>query len=352
MIKWIIITGGVACLAATLLAQDANPPTFRAGADLIEISVTATHDGDPVLDLTKDDFWVRDKGNDQEIQFFLAPSAKPGDSSSETPETGTGLASESGAAAIVLDWLNTGFVQQVYARQKMLDMLEAIDLNDHVAVFANLRTLEVLHDFTDNNAALLESLAALRPFIDGPSSAGYFGAPDMIAFAAADARIRVDATKRNIRPVLDRLRQQPGRKSLIWVSNSFGALPLPELIRSNITLYLVDARGLQVKPLPPPGPLPRHVQTQLAFREELELSRRLTNRIIAESTGGVYFENRNDLDGAMREALDETRTSYTLGYYLPQGAKPGEHKVQIDVKRRGVKLRYRKSYIVEPPPEQ
>ncbi len=82
----------------------------------------------------------------------------------------------------------------------------------------------------------------------------------------------------------------------------------------------------------------------------MEQGQRELNRRTAQSTGGVYYTDRNDLDGAMREALDETRTSYTLGYYLPEDAEPDEHKIRIDVNRRGVKLRYRESYTADPPP--
>lgn len=311
-----ITIGGTTCLAFTLLAQSTNPPTFSTGTRLVEISVFASDRGMPVLDLTKEDFRVRDNKRDEMISFFIPPQTLR----SSNGDLKTVSASEPGSAAIVLDWLNMGFAEKAYSRQKTIDMLKAIGLTDRVALFANFRTLRALHNFTDNNAALLESLSALRPDVDSPAESAIFGTRDLVAFAAIDNAIRIDATRRNIQPVIELLSRQPGRKSLIWISKSFN-LPTADLIRANITLYTVDARGVQVKPLPPFGIL-SGAQAQEAFEAQLDQGQRNAMRYAAESTGGVYFGNRNDLDGAMREALAETHTSYTLGYYLPENADP------------------------------
>lgn len=325
----------LACLTAALLAQNTEP-TFRAGARLIELSVLATERGKPRLDLNKSDFRIRDNKRDAPISIFIAPN---------TANQSRSSANQPGSAVIVLDWLNMGFAEKSYSRQKTIAMLKAIGLTDRVALFANFRSLRLLHNFTSNNAALLESLSTLRPDVDSPAQTAIFGTRDMDAFAAIDNAIRIDATKRNVQPIIDLLRRQPGRKSLIWISNAF-YIPTADLIRANITLYTIDARGVQTRPLPPAGPL-SGTQAQQAFEARMELGQRESLRRAAESTGGVYFENRNDLDGAMREALAETHTSYTLGYYLPEDAESGEHKIQLDVNQRNVELRYRTSFIAE-----
>jgi VWFA-related protein len=339
MIKWLMIAGGAVGLGIALLAQSANPPVFKTGTRLVEISILATEGDNPVLNLSKDNFRVRDNKQDQIVSFFIPPSA------SLTSSTARGSETAPGSAAIVLDWLNMGFAEKAYARQKTINMLKAIGLSDRVALFANFRTLRLLHNFTDNNGALLESLSSLRPDVDSPETSAIFGTRDMDAFAAIDHAILIDATKRNVQPVIEMLRRQPGRKSLIWVSNAF-YVPTADLIRANITVYTVDARGVQTRPLPAAGNLSGS-QAAEAFEARMELGRRESLRRGAESTGGVYFESRNDLDGAMREALAETHASYTLGYYVPENTAPGEHKIQIDVNRRGVKLRYRMSYTAE-----
>jgi hypothetical protein len=66
---------------------------------------------------------------------------------------------------------------------------------------------------------------------------------------------------------------------------------------------------------------------------------------IASFTGGVAYYGRNDLDVAMREALDDGRISYTLGFYQPgDDPSPGIHRLAVEVNRPGVILRYRTIY--------
>ncbi len=341
MIKTVLIAGGVGCLAFVLLAQSGDSPVFRSDSNLKEISILAMKDGKPVLDLTKEDFRVRDNKHDAMISFFMGPQGSGG---------GLKSATEPGSAAIVLDWLNMGFAEKAYARQKTINMLKTIGLNDHVAIFANFRTLRLVHGFTNNNAALLESLTALKPDVDGPAESAIFGTRDDATFAALDSRIRADATRRNVLPIIELLRRQPGRKSLIWVSNAFYA-PIADLVRANITVYTVDARGVETRALlAPSGNLMDPQAKQDQQRQDNQTGyEKASLSVGAVRTGGIYFEKRNDLDGAMREALAETHTSYTLGYYLPEDAKPGEHRIQIDSARRGVELRYRKTYTVERP---
>lgn len=346
------------CLATALPAQNTDAPTFSAGTTLIQISVVAASRGGPVLDLTKSDFRIRDNKRDQPISLFISPFASPAVNTDAEGLSSQGnlntqaaprSTSDSGSAAIVLDWLNSGFADKVYMRQKTLVMLGAIRLADRVALFTNGRTLGVLHDFTSNNSSLLESLTGLRANVDAPYGDEVFGTPDLAKMAGIDDRIRADATKRNVGPVIELLRRQPGKKSLIWVSSRFSGIPIGDLIRANITLYLVDARGLQIAPLLP-GNLGKDAQ-QAWERATLSMQGGVTYKAMAERTGGTYYGDRNDLDGAMREALDETRTSYAVGFYLPSGAEPGQHEIQIDVKRRGVTLRYRTFYLVGPKPE-
>jgi hypothetical protein len=68
-------------------------------------------------------------------------------------------------------------------------------------------------------------------------------------------------------------------------------------------------------------------------------------------TGGLPFFERNDLDIAVHEAMDDGRVSYTLGFYQPGEDKVAAvHQLTVKVSRPGVSLRYRTSYATEPPP--
>ena len=73
-------------------------------------------------------------------------------------------------------------------------------------------------------------------------------------------------------------------------------------------------------------------------------------RALAAATGGVAYFDRDDLDVAIREAIDDGRSNYTLGFY-PSGddAASRVHQVAVRVTRPGVMLRYRNAYQTETP---
>ena len=151
----------------------------------------------------------------------------------------------------------------------------------------------------------------------------------------------------------------PGRKSLIWVTSGFPSAvgydrdlkddmanvdvwgravrterrtfsaEMDRLVRrlnhADIAVYPVDARGLI---LGPGGWI--NLATMLE---------------VASRTGGRAFYNRNDVDTAMRDALDDSRVSYTLGYYPSQGENDDKyHNIHVKVRRQDVTLRYRSGY--------
>ena len=73
---------------------------------------------------------------------------------------------------------------------------------------------------------------------------------------------------------------------------------------------------------------------------------------MADRTGGRAFFNTNDIYGAIREALDDSRVTYELGYY-PQDVKwDGTfHNIKVEVKQPGVHVRARKGYFALPEPK-
>jgi len=74
--------------------------------------------------------------------------------------------------------------------------------------------------------------------------------------------------------------------------------------------------------------------------------------MLADRTGGRAFYNRNDIWGAIREAVDDSRVTYELGYY-PQGVdwKGQFREIKVEVKRPGAHVRARKGYFAMPEPK-
>jgi VWFA-related protein len=71
-----------------------------------------------------------------------------------------------------------------------------------------------------------------------------------------------------------------------------------------------------------------------------------TMRELASRTGGRAYYNTNDLKTAIRDAVQDARLTYTLGFY-PSDEKFDSkfHEIKVQVDRPGINLRYRKGYF-------
>jgi hypothetical protein len=72
-----------------------------------------------------------------------------------------------------------------------------------------------------------------------------------------------------------------------------------------------------------------------------------TMTTFADETGGKAFYNDNDLVTGFKQAVNDTRSSYMLGYYLSENATPGWHKLHVDVNRGGAHIRARTGFLVK-----
>jgi hypothetical protein len=67
---------------------------------------------------------------------------------------------------------------------------------------------------------------------------------------------------------------------------------------------------------------------------------------IAEATGGRAFYNRNDIDTALRNGIDDGSRYYSLGYYPENKNWDGKfRKIKLAAQRSGLTLRYRTGYF-------
>jgi hypothetical protein len=66
---------------------------------------------------------------------------------------------------------------------------------------------------------------------------------------------------------------------------------------------------------------------------------------LANKSGGRAFFNTNDLQKAISAALDDGRVTYTLGFYPTSEPDNKFHTLKVQVRRKGVNLRYRQGYL-------
>ena len=112
--------------------------------------------------------------------------------------------------------------------------------------------------------------------------------------------------------------------------------------RNQVSLYSIDPRGLMVVPF-----------DLSAFYDvgDMESPQEFL-ATLSDDTGGLLFTNENDLGNPIREAYLDSRAYYLLGYVPTTERKAGKfHKIKLNVKRKGLKVRYRKGYADRDPAE-
>jgi VWFA-related protein len=391
-------------LAASLALAQAPPPAqpiqpqtpvvLKATTRLVQVSVIVQRHGQPVADLKKEDFQVKDNGKPQKISLFnvesssasaLPQSFKPLPPNIFTNELEQRPGTPASVTILLLDNTNTNLQNQMFARQQVLKYLQSIKPEDHIGIYRLANGLKVLHSYTTDSSDLIAMLGKYRgaeiPDLSKttPSDldtqlvtidrwfagAGASGAER--DFYTVD---RVKGTLKAIQFIANSLIDVPGRKNLIWVSGGFPldinmlnmrdpsrlqvsfAAEIDECVRAvnnaNLAIYPVDSRGLmtdhrfdaerqkvdlRANNAPPVG-----VRNQQTMEE------------LASRTGGRAYYNTNDLKKAITDAIDDARVVYTLGFYPSDETFDGKfHKLEVKVPETGgLNLRYRKGYFDSP----
>jgi VWFA-related protein len=293
---------------------------------------------------------------------------------------------------ILLDALNTSMRDMPYARTQIQKfLLSQIRPEDRVALYSmNRKQLTILHDFTTDSGELINALGKYEN-VESPGLSGSEPDASDTGDAALDAAVnmsnarvaefylndRVENTALALKTVAQHIGGLPGRKNLIWVSASF---PLQSILvdtangqsstylgyegqiedaaralnDANISVYPIDARGLIANPTTVMNSGPRAGRgnqiprggTASQFPNHNNFD---SMNMLAERTGGKAYYNTNDIKMAVRHAIDDSRVTYTLGYY-PEGVLWDSkfHEVQVKVKRSGVHLRFRRGYVAIP----
>jgi VWFA-related protein len=264
----------------------------------------------------------------------------------------------------------------------------------------------VLHDFTNDSSALVRALlqytaryaselkASTSEIRDSTRNSA--SADETAQLQALDEFIksfservaayfiqrRSEITLRALEELANHLAALPGRKCLVWVSGgfpfSYGNItfeygkvneslrsfsdPLARAARAitnaNVAIYPVDgsmlAGAARVSPsydaAATPGTTPQKVLRQINEQAQDEVAaNHNTMTDLADKTGGRAIYNSNDVQGAIRLAMSDSRLTYTLGYYPSNASFDGGFRpIKVSVKRPGTRLRYRRGYYAFP----
>jgi len=389
----IFITLLLACALSPgtdVLAQNSQEGVYqsqevlRANTRLVVVDVVATENkGQPVKDLRAQDFTVLENGTQQKISDFTFHH--PGESEVlPQPKLAPNVVSNapqfrSGSLNVVLfDSVNGDLTAHAYAKDQLVQFLSSGELGQPLAIFALQSQIKLLHDFTTDSAALKESVQHYKPPVQSSqtesleSRASAFSNQGNYHTNERD----IETTLNQLNALAKILKGYPGRKNLIWLSESFPLSLFPETtLRSSMSGQ--DLRSAETSS---GGPSTfENLQTSAPFKSYAALVRKVADALmdaqvavypvdagalgrdshlaaqhtmndVAAWTGGEAFINRNDLAASMRTSIDDGSIYYTLEYYPSNKKWNGEFRsIQVKTDRPGVKLRYRLGYYAVDP---
>jgi len=439
-----------------LMAQNNTPDANAAVANLritshaVLLDVVVTDkSGNPVSGLKQDAFSVFEQGKPQTVSYFeehTGPEAPVGEMPQLPPNVFSNFSPVGRPAAVnvlLLDSLNTQPGNQMEIHRQALNFLKTLKPGSRMAVFTMSMGLQFVQGFTDDPALLVAALDSkkknnvdvpvllnsaaesnaqqgvigqMSEIIPGPSIPGGSAPPATSASPAmisamqgfmeetqeAQTTDREYRTLANLQQLAAFLGSFPGRKNLIWFSESFPtdlfgttSMRFEEEIKKTINLltvarvavYPVDARGVTGNSFfeagntnPVGGQLPGQLSggngpgsnqtssTQIASPATSEgpqggagaannpltaedfqrNSDQETMKMLAEASGGKAFVNSNNLTGIVRDVVTHSADFYTLSYAPTNSRMDGtERKIEVKVNGGKYNLSYRHYYYAK-----
>jgi len=281
-------------LAATLASQEQQAPTFKSGTKVVAVYATVTDgNGRLVPALEQEDFEILDNDKPQAITIFNAEV---------TPVTVVVMLDTSGSMTANIDLVKAG-AEQFFLRLLPLDRAQLGAFNDKI---------QVLTGITGDRDELISALRDVD-----------FGYPTRLWDA--------------VHAGLDSLAGREGRRVVLAFTDGadtasrigFGAV-LERARTDEVMVYGIGLAGEE----PGPGGRPMRTRPDRSLRK------------IADETGGGYFEldHRDLLTSTFTRVSEELHSQYILGF-APQVRDGKLHKLELRVKRPGMKARARKSYV-------
>jgi VWFA-related protein len=390
LFTWVLITMLMQQPASQV--PETGPPTFTARSSLVVVDVTVRDKaGKPIEGLKQSDFAVSEDGKPQKISVFeyqnLSSDPEPPATLSLSdqlalPEAAkTSITTHSpgeiqyhGKRLLVFyfDFSSMAIPEQLRAQSAALEYLNRqITKDDLVAILFYASTVQVLSDFTADRDVLgnivrglpIGEMSELRGLADtGDDNNEDTGA----AFVADETEFNIFNTDQKLAALEQASRMLsalPEKKSLIYFASGVSKTGVDNqaqleasinaAMKANVSIFPIDARGLMADP-PGGGASKGASRGTGIFNGSVYNSQRAqindsqeTLVTLAADTGGKAFLDSNDLALGIKEAQQDLRSYYILGYYSTNSAEDGKYR-RISIKltngMQGVKLEHRPGY--------
>lgn len=335
---------------------------------LVDLTVIALDNhGQPVTDLTRDDFQVTDSGKAQPVVFFRHNDAKLWQAPSLQPDEFSNRrgANVPRATIILLDYMNQSFSTRGVSTNNLIKALEPLESADYLYLY--ILTLEgrlfAVHGLPQNEGAV-EPLGQ-TPWTRNIKQVLEQATRDVMRVRPpdVDVAIRTQLTFRALEGLAADLSAMRGRKNIVWVTDGVPITLGP--IRSDTGDFVdftplirrlsaaMDRSDIAIYPVR---------QVMLGSQDEVadnpggqEGGRGGVSSIdtldqFAGLTGGRP-DGGKDIGAAIHRAMADLEVSYQIGYYPPQRNWDGKfHKLRVICKRKGVRLQTKTGYYAFPEP--
>jgi Ca-activated chloride channel family protein len=291
-----------AVLGAAALTRAQQPPVFRSGVDVVNVTV-AVHDerGRLVTDLAAPDFQLYQDGRRQDIRVF-ARAFEPGRDELLALDLG-----------LLMDTSGSMVQNLKLSRLAATRFLDAVPrARELITIFFD-EDIRVSKYDSENQQGLAERIQDLT---GGGSTCLY----DAIAV------------------YLSRIQGSSGRKVLVLFTDGEDSrseltqLDLNKLVRTSpVTIYSIA--------FAPDGV----ASSQRASKARMVLEH------LSDLTGGSVFApvSYKDLPDIYDKIIDELKGQYVLGFVPDKPAGERYHKLRVEVARPGLKVRHRPGYQVD-----
>jgi len=320
--------------AGAIGGQQPSTPELKVNVRLVTLDIVVTDKkGNPVTNLTRDDFKVYEDGQLQRIRTFEPPSAhlmplgpdgKPRlvvTSAADLPRIGNAP-----VTLLVLDELNTSFSDMSFARQSLEKYLMAQPeiLNQPTALLvAGNSKFQLLQDYTQRRADVLAALKAHFPEYPWKMANGGNGGPNAVE--------RIVQSLSSLLQIAEATRGTPGRKNVIWVGVNAPSVDLKQadpvtvkemndvvkrvtqtLLATRVAVYYINPTinssatvGIMV---------PGQTDDSDTFVDYDPFTADVNFDEFAPATGGKIFLSRNDVNNEIADSIDNGNTYYSISY--------------------------------------
>jgi len=373
-------------------------PVFRTGINFVRVDAIVTDSrGNPIVDLSEDDFEVFEDGQPQTIESFklIQIGPNPGPEAEPARPIRTQYDQEREAArddvrlfVILFDDYHVRRGSAMAVKAPLIRFVtQQLSPLDMVAIMYPLMPTDLI-SFTRDRAATASAIDAFegRKYIYDPRN--MFEEQYAYYPAATVERIRNEVSLSALRGLVTWLGSvREGRKSVILVSEGYtnnlpptlsdpvAAMPgmgnplrnaqgvemspqgesqrffsqaemMTEIRRvfdaanrANTAIYALDPRGLAV--------FEYDINEGVGIQSDAKMLTETldTLHVLADETDGRAIVNSNDLDSGLRQAVRDASVYYLIGYNSTAAPTDGKfHEIKVRVKRPGVQVRARKGY--------